>query len=107
MAFWWRCQGWRPTLLALGPLLQRFILCSGRPLPVCHGVDTIDDYVSCEKRASRKAPGCRDRSRQVNKRSIGNVQYGRIKAHFLILKRHGFAHLVKCLRVSSDSLDTG
>jgi hypothetical protein len=60
-----------------------------------------------KKRATRKAPGCRDTSRQVNKGYIGNAQYGRVKAHFWIFKRHGFAHLVKCLRVSSDPLDTG
>jgi hypothetical protein len=60
-----------------------------------------------KKRATRKAPGCQDRSRQVNKGYIGNAPYGRFKAHFWILKRHGFAHLFKCLRVSSDPLDTG
>jgi hypothetical protein len=34
------------------------------------------------KRATRKTPGCRDRSRQINKRYIGNAQYGHVKAHF-------------------------
>jgi hypothetical protein len=60
-----------------------------------------------KKRSTRKAPSCRDRSRQVNKGYIGNVQYGRVQAHFWILKGHGFANQVKCLRNSSDSLDTG
>jgi hypothetical protein len=32
-----------------------------------------------------------DTSRQVNKRYFGNAQYGRDKAHFWILKEHGFS----------------
>jgi hypothetical protein len=58
-------------------------------------------------RATRKALGCQDRSRHVNKGYIGNAQHGRVDAHFLILKGDGFAHIVKCLPVSSDPLDTG
>jgi hypothetical protein len=34
------------------------------------------------KRATRKTPGCRDRSRQINKGYIDNAQYGHVKAHF-------------------------
>jgi hypothetical protein len=36
----------------------------------------------CALRNELQAPGCRDRSRQVNKGYIGNAQYGRVKAHF-------------------------
>jgi chloramphenicol O-acetyltransferase len=35
-----------------------------------------------KKRDTRKTPGCRDRSRQVNKGYIGNAQHGRVKDHF-------------------------
>jgi hypothetical protein len=37
------------------------------------------------------APGCRDRSWQVKKGYIVNAHYGCVKAHFRILKGHGFA----------------
>jgi hypothetical protein len=58
------------------------------------GYDTIDYGLwECELHcALRKTPDCRDGSHW---------------SHFLILKRHGSAHLVKCLRDSSDPLDTG
>jgi hypothetical protein len=52
-----------------------------------------------KKRATRKALGCRYSSRQSNKGYISNAQYGRVKAHFSILKGHGFAHLVKWLQI--------
>jgi hypothetical protein len=60
-----------------------------------------------KKRATRKASGCRDISRQVNKEYIGNPQYGCVEARFWMLKGLGIAHLVKCLQVSSDPLDIG
>jgi hypothetical protein len=59
-----------------------------------------------KKRAARKTPGCRDKSRQVNKGYIGNEQHGCVKNYFWMLERHEFAHLDKCLQVSSDPLDT-
>jgi hypothetical protein len=53
------------------------------------GYDTIDLWsmgmwatLHTKKRATRKAPRCRDRSRQLNRGYIGNAQYGRVKAHF-------------------------
>jgi hypothetical protein len=46
-------------------------------------------------------------SRQFNKGYVGNAQYGRVEAHFWILKGLGSAHLVKFLRSSSDPLYTG
>jgi hypothetical protein len=87
---------------------------SGRPLPVCHRVQYNRPWamemwatLRTKKRATRKTPGCRNRSRQFYKGYIGNAQYDRVEAHFRILKGLGSADLVKCLRSSSDPLYTG
>jgi hypothetical protein len=98
-----------PTVLALGPICKGYMLFRTPFTSVPWGMGYNRPWATLrtKKRATRKTPGCRDRSRQFNKGYIGNAQYGRVEVHFWILKGLGSAHLVKCLRSSSDPLYTG